>query len=157
MKTSILAVLVSWAAVCHTCAAADSCEKEAFLWCSSLRHEKLSHEDKILLLNVTYWSWARSTMILQAQKAVAHYVRDVYHFIHTSMSGRMNPARLCSIAGCSSDEWHATMQAYEHAHKELVEKLKAYRYACATYAQCLEYVLKSVWYCLCQRKRVEVV
>lgn len=124
-------------------APADSYEKEAFLWCSSLKHEKLSHEDKIMLLNVTYWSWARSTMILNVQKAVAQYVHDAHQLLHTSMAGRMNPARLCSIAGCSTDEWRNILNTYEQAHEQLVEKLKAYRYASATYAHCLEYILKS--------------
>ena len=125
------------------CTASDSCEKEAFLWCSALKHEKLSQEDTIMLLNLTYWSWARSTMILHAQKAVAQYVHDVHELLHTSMAGRMNPARLCSIAGCSTDEWYHALKTYEQAQVQLVEKLKAYRYACATYAQCLEYILKS--------------
>lgn len=120
-----------------------SCEQEALLWCSALKHEKLSGEDKIVLLNVTYWSWARSAMIMQAQKAVAHFVRAAHALVQTSMSGRMNPARLCDIAGCTTDEWRQTLTQYEQSHNELVEKLKAYRYASATYAQCLEYILKT--------------
>lgn len=143
MITYVIALSIVCFGSSHMHATTDSCQKEAFLWCSALKHEKLSHEDKLILLNLTYWSWARSAMILHAQKAVAQYVRDVHALIHTSMSGRMNPARLCSIAGCTSDEWRRTLQTYEHAHHELVEKLKAYRYASATYAQCIEYILKG--------------
>jgi hypothetical protein len=123
--------------------AASSCEQEAFAWCSALRYENISQEDQTIILNVTYWSWARSTMLVQAQKAVADYMHSAHGFIQTSMAARINPARLSSIAGCSTDEWACLVHTYENNQKELVEKLRAYRYASATYAQCIEYILKT--------------
>lgn len=140
--TYIVVLSVSLLSAPYAQADAPQCAHNALLWCSELRHENLSQEDKVLLLNLTYWSWARSEMILQAQKAVESYIHNAHAFIQKGMSGRMNPARLCSIAGCSRREWARIAQAYEDAHEVLVEKLRAHHYASATYAQCIEYILK---------------
>ena len=131
----ICSVLSMHSASCYNDQAAN--------WCSKVIKATPDHEEKILLLNLLYWSWQYSASIMTLQETVVEYVKRSGNMVNETMSARLNPAQISSILHHDSARWERDCAAFERAHKVLQRELKRYRSVAATYAQCTEYLIKT--------------
>lgn len=112
-------------------------------WCSKVIQADPTDEEKTLLANLLYWSWQRSATILSLQQAVVEYVQHSGTIIDETMGARLNPAKISSILKYETREWERDYAAFEKADTRMKQELKRYRFVAATYAQCIEYLIKT--------------
>ncbi|KKR96661.1 MAG: hypothetical protein UU47_C0011G0015 [candidate division TM6 bacterium GW2011_GWE2_41_16] len=103
---------------------------------SFVQAHKADKNDLLLLLNILYFSYARSAATLTAQDRVAGHLDMVLKTNDCICSTRRNP----SIA-----QPHAISEAaFIASAKYAASTYETYKTAARTYAQCTEYVLKDV-------------
>lgn len=135
-------VFMSFFLTCFLCVGYGRYHDQATIWCSKVLQSNPDHEEQILLLNLLYWSWQYSATMLRMQAAVVKYLKHSGQLIHEAMGARLNPAQLSSILRHSTAEWEHNCVTCEQAHKVFKKELEQYRFVAATYAQCIEYLMK---------------
>lgn len=118
-------------------------EYEALLWTHKVSALHLSSEEEILVANLLYFSAERSRILLGMQEATVHYLQLMSTVVNDAMPARLNPARMSAILNYSTSQWYDKANALEQAQKNFLDIMVSYRYICATYAQCIEYILKN--------------
>ena len=118
-------------------------EQEARVWASQVMQEVKSDEEITLIMNLLYFSAQRSVDILVLQKRMTDYMQNIGPLMHDVIIARRNPARLSSIMNYTTEAWNSTFDHALQASVCLLAFLPLYRSTAATYAHCLEHLIKD--------------
>lgn len=102
-------------------------------WASNLTNHEISSEDLTLILNLLYWSYARSNATLQTEKAYLEYIEPCLQAGQNLHHTRRNPSL--------KRPYPYALHQIEQHHSAFMHTMENYYQIADTYAAASEYVL----------------